>query len=323
MMKLQLSHFERVAGLFILGSIIVILLSWFSAALRQGWLDTRVMYYSKFSSGEGLYSGLDVLLSGIRVGSVTQVDLLETNEVRVEFTVLEKYKDKIREDSRALLIRPLVLGEKALEITLGDSSLPAIEIGSEVQSRSTFDFMSLLSGRVGNEHFANIGETVSNLANVMTVLLEKEKLEGFVKTIDRIDPLVRNLDIMSKEVSTLSRQLNRNENLGRLVKDLALVSKEINSVMPDLKARAPGMADNFEKLVENMATLSEQFKVIGPAIAEVGPELPGATRKALEALDETVVLLKALQRSFILKGHAEDVREEEEAKKRTPAEESN
>jgi phospholipid/cholesterol/gamma-HCH transport system substrate-binding protein len=319
MTKLNLSHFEKVAGLFILGGVFLIVISWFSAALKQGWLETRSTYYAKFPSGEGLYSGLDVLLSGIRVGSVTKVDLLDTNEVRVEFTILDKYSDKIRQDSRALLIRPLVLGEKALEITLGDRSLPELGPGHEIQTRPSFDFMSLLSGRIGSEQFSNLGEAISNLANVMTILLEKEKLEGFVKTIDRIDPLIRNLDGMSREVITLSKQLNRNENIGRLVKDLAHVSSEINKVIPDLKVRAPAIADNFEKLVENMATLSEQFKVIGPALAEVGPELPGATRKALEALDETVVLLKALQRSFILKGHAEDVKREESGKERLPA----
>jgi phospholipid/cholesterol/gamma-HCH transport system substrate-binding protein len=319
MTKLNLSHFEKVAGLFILGGVFLVVISWLSAALKQGWLETRSTYYAKFPSGEGLYSGLDVLLSGIRVGSVTKVDLLDTNEVRVEFTILDKYSDKIRQDSRALLIRPLVLGEKALEITLGDRSLPELGPGHEIQTRPSFDFMSLLSGRIGSEQFSNLGEAISNLANVMTILLEKEKLEGFVKTIDRIDPLIRNLDGMSREVITLSKQLNRNENIGRLVKDLAHVSSEINKVIPDLKVRAPAMADNFEKLVENMATLSEQFKVIGPALAEVGPELPGATRKALEALDETVVLLKALQRSFILKGHAEDVKREESGKERLPA----
>jgi len=318
MIKLQLSYFEKLAGLFIVGGVLLLSLSWLSAALKQGWLETRSHYYAHFQSGEGLYIGLDVFLSGIKVGYVEKVELLDSNEVRVEFSVLYKFSDKIRQNSQVLLIRPLVLGEKALEVTLGDRSLPVLEPGSEIKTRLNFDFMSVLSGRIGGEQFADLGEAITNLASIMTILLEREKLEGFVKTIDRIDPLIRNLDGMSNEVKTLSRQLNRNENLSRLVNDLALVSHEIYKVMPDLKTRAPAMADNFEKLVENLATLSEQFKVIGPAIAEVGPELPGATRKALEALDETVVLLKALQRSFILKGHAEEVKEEE-VKKRAPA----
>jgi len=321
MTKLRLSHFEKVAGLFIVGGVSLIILSWFFAALKQGWLETRSTYYAKFPSGEGLYSGLDVLLSGIRVGSVTKVELLDSNEVKVEFTVLSKYADKIRQDSRALLIRPFVLGEKALEITLGSRNLPILEPDSELKVLQTFDVMSLLSGRMGGD-FAHLGNTLNNLAKVVVQLLDRDKLEGLIKTIDRIDSLLNNLDVMSKEVATLSRQLNRNENLRKLVRDLANLSYELNNVMPELKNRAPLMADNFERLVENMATLSEQFKVIGPAIVEVGPELPQATRRALEALDETVVILKALQRSFILKGHADDVREEENNnKKRQPTQE--
>jgi phospholipid/cholesterol/gamma-HCH transport system substrate-binding protein len=314
MLKLRLSHFEKVTGLFVFFGLALALASWLGAALKQGWFESRISYYSKFQSGEGLYSGLDVLLSGIRVGSVTRVELLDTNEVHVEFHIIEKYQDKIRQDSRVLLIRPLVLGEKALEITLGDRNLPVLLPGQEILSRPTFDVMSLLSGRIGSDHFLNLAETLHNLASVFSVLLEKQKLEGFVKTIDRIDPLIRNLDGMSKEVIILSKQLNKNEKLGHLVQDITFLTNEVQKIIPEVKSRAPAMANHFELLVQNMALLSDQFKVIGPAIAEVGPELPGATRKALEALNETVLLLKAFQKSFLLKGHIEDIKNEEQKK---------
>jgi phospholipid/cholesterol/gamma-HCH transport system substrate-binding protein len=49
---------------------------------------------------------------------------------------------------------------------------------------------------------------------------------------------------------------------------------------------------------------------------ELGPEIPRATRRAMEALDETVVTLKALQKSFILKGSAKEVRDEEAERER-------
>jgi phospholipid/cholesterol/gamma-HCH transport system substrate-binding protein len=52
---------------------------------------------------------------------------------------------------------------------------------------------------------------------------------------------------------------------------------------------------------------------------DVGPELPGASRRLLEALNETVVLLKAMQKSFLMRGNVREVREEEEALRRAPA----
>jgi phospholipid/cholesterol/gamma-HCH transport system substrate-binding protein len=58
--------------------------------------------------------------------------------------------------------------------------------------------------------------------------------------------------------------------------------------------------------------LTEEFKVVLPALAAIAPELPQTSKRAVEALDEAVVLMKALQRSFFVKGNAEKVRKEEQ-----------
>jgi len=67
--------------------------------------------------------------------------------------------------------------------------------------------------------------------------------------------------------------------------------------------------------------LTTEFKVVLPALAEIAPELPKTSRRAVEALDEAVVLMKALQKSFFVKGNAQEVRleEAERESKRLPA----
>ncbi len=57
--------------------------------------------------------------------------------------------------------------------------------------------------------------------------------------------------------------------------------------------------------------LLTEFQKLTPAIAVIAPELPRTTKRAVEALDETVVLLKAMQRSFLLRGKVEEIRQEE------------
>jgi phospholipid/cholesterol/gamma-HCH transport system substrate-binding protein len=64
--------------------------------------------------------------------------------------------------------------------------------------------------------------------------------------------------------------------------------------------------------------MTGEFKKLTPAIAEIAPDLPRTTRRAVEALDETVVVLKAIQKSWFFRSNVKDVRQEEE--KRMPAE---
>jgi phospholipid/cholesterol/gamma-HCH transport system substrate-binding protein len=68
-----------------------------------------------------------------------------------------------------------------------------------------------------------------------------------------------------------------------------------------------------------MAILSTEMNKALPLLQQVAPEFPRTSRRAMEALDETVVTLKALQKSFILRGGAKEVREEEAARDRVPA----
>jgi phospholipid/cholesterol/gamma-HCH transport system substrate-binding protein len=59
--------------------------------------------------------------------------------------------------------------------------------------------------------------------------------------------------------------------------------------------------------------------VIEPTVKEIGPDMPRVSRRAIEALDEMVITLKAMQKSFLLSGKVKDVKEEEVERKRRPA----
>ncbi|MNT88931.1 hypothetical protein D3C72_2295660 [compost metagenome] len=68
-------------------------------------------------------------------------------------------------------------------------------------------------------------------------------------------------------------------------------------------------------MTQNLAVVT---KALGPAVKAVEPELPGASLRLMEALNETVVVLKAMQKSFFMKSNVQEVHDEE-ASRRTPA----
>jgi phospholipid/cholesterol/gamma-HCH transport system substrate-binding protein len=67
-------------------------------------------------------------------------------------------------------------------------------------------------------------------------------------------------------------------------------------------------------MTQNLAIVT---KALGPATKAVEGELPGASVRLIEALNETVVTLKAMQKSFFMRSNVEEVRDEEA--KRLPA----
>lgn len=326
MMRVKFNKFERVAGLFVGGALVAFLISLVSVAIKQGWFDKKIYYTTTFVNADGIHPGTSVQMAGLKAGSVEDVELTKDNKIWVKFYVLSKFEHKVRSNSTASLFRPFIIGERVLEVTVGDEQAQVLSPGSQMKSAEAVDLMTVISGRQLGNYLETFSGMLSNLKFLAEAFLDKQRTQAFVQMFDNIDPLLKNLNTMSVEVIKLSRQATKDENLGVVLSQVAVTTKELNTLIPQLNIKAPELAKNMTQLVTNMAELTEQFKVLIPAMAEVAPDLPRASRRAIEALDEAVVLIKAMQKSMFVRGSAQEVREEEaerERKKRLPSNESN
>lgn len=325
MMKIKFNHYERIAGLFVLGCLFALLVALVGVAIKQGWFDSRVYYTTTFINGDGLHSGTLVQMAGLRAGNVEDVELTSDNQVRIRFSVLSKFQSRVRTDSVASLVRPFIIGDRIVDISLGSESEPILEPGSMMRSRESLDLMTILSGRRMGDYVETMSTMMDSLKIVAEGLLNKDRSHSFLKVLDQVEPLVENVNTMAIEMIQLSRQATGDKNLKKVMAGLSVTTREINQVLPHVrevmplvqalipvvKERAPELGRNLEQLVGNLALMTEQFKVVLPALAEIAPELPRSSRRAVEALDEAVVLLKAMQKTWVLSGSTEEVREEE------------
>ncbi len=318
MIAINFNKFERVSGLFVMIFVVSGVVGAVFVAIKRNWFAPKIQLVTDFENAEGVHSGTEVRIAGLRAGSVDKVDLLENNKIRVNFEVLEKFKPKIREDSKAQLIRPFVIGERVLEVTVGSSTSPEIQDRAVLSAHETMDIMTILSGRHLSDYLSKLNGLLTNARLLIEAFTSTHRTENFVKTIDQVEPLVRNLNTMSEEVIKLSRQATRKDNLGTVLGNLSITTNHLNHMIPVIQEKAPELSQDMINLLQNLAVLTENFKLLTPTIIEMAPQLPKTSRRAVEALDETVVLLKALQKSIFLRSSVDDVRKEE-TKRRVPA----
>lgn len=309
-MKIKFNKFERVAGLFVLVALLGSMAVTIAVAVKKGWFSSKVNYTTVLASAEGLHSGTPIHVAGLRAGSVQDVELISAQEVKVSFEVLEKFKTNIRQDSELRVVRPFIIGEKVLEITVGDKSLEMLTAGAEIPSVESFDIMEILSGRKMGPLLGSIEQLTSNLKTLLQAFADPKRTEALVKMFDRLDPLIVNLSEMSSGVTKLTTAVNKDERLEKVVVSLVSITHELDKILPLLNAQSPDLGLQMGQIVDNLNVLTTEFKKITPAIAAIAPELPQTSLRAVEALDETVVLLKALQKSFLLRGNVEEVKEE-------------
>lgn len=317
MMKIKFNKFERVAGLFVVFAILGGIAFMLSVAIKQGWFDTKAYYTTIFENADGIHPGTTVQMAGLKAGSVEEVELLTNNQIQIKFYVLSKFQSKVKKDSVTQLVRPFIIGERVLDVSVGTEVSEVQPENSLITSHEGIDLMTLMSGKKLGNSLETMSSMLMNIKTLAEAFLSKERTASYIDMLDRIDPLLKNLNNMSLEVIKLSRQATKDENLGVVLSGLAVTTKELNSLLPELTQKAPAMAKNVESLVNNLAELTEQFKVFIPALAAVAPDLPRASKRAIEALDEAVVLMKAMEKSFLMRGNIKEVREEES--RRLPA----
>jgi phospholipid/cholesterol/gamma-HCH transport system substrate-binding protein len=315
MRPLKFNKFERVAGLFVLFAIGGVLVTALSVAIKQGWFESKIFYSTIFENADGIHQGTLVQMAGLKAGAVDAVELQTDNKIRVHFYLLGRFKERVHEDSVTQLIRPFVIGERVLDVGVGSEKSPLMAANSAIPSVGTVDFISLLNGKTWNNYLGRVGELLDNMKFLINSFADKGRIEGLVKTIDRVDPLIKNMNTMSVEVIKLSKQASSNNGVEKLVSNLAITTAEINKILPELNRQNPALAKDMAFMIKNVAVM---MNAMGPALKSIEPELPGASLRLIEALNETVVVLKAMQKSYFMKGSVREVHEEE-ALRRAPA----
>lgn len=316
-MKLKFNLYERVAGFFLLFAIVGTGLTALSVAIKQGWFESKIHFVTTFEDADGIHQGTVVQMAGIRAGSVEKVELLGSKRVRVEFYVLGKFHDRIRTDSSVQLVRPFIIGERVLDLSVGSDEMPRVANHAEITSEEGIDLMNAMGGKKLSMTLQKLSGMFENMQDLAEAFLNKERSGSLIRAFDRVEPLMKNLNAMSREMTHMGRQLNKNDDLQAILGNLAVTTTEINKILPDLNKQNPELAKDLGVMTQNLAIMARS---IGPAMKEIEPELPQASRRILEVLNETVIVLKAMEKSFLLRGNVKEVLlEEEDTQKRLPA----
>lgn len=320
-MKTKFNRYERIAGLFVATAVIGSLAIAGAVAVKKGLFEEKLHLTTELKNADGVHAGTEVLMAGLRAGSVSEVKLISNERILISFEVGEAYRDRVRADSTVRLVRPFIIGEKVLDVSVGDDTQKKVAENTLLSSEETVDLMDLASGRKLGSYLSSMSQMTENAKYILDQILNPKRSKNILTMFDEVQPLVRNLVGVSGEVNTALHTMNQKKQLTHMMDNMVAMSDELNKMLPEFTKDSPEMAQDLRKITHSVALLSGQLEKTLPLLTEVTPELPKATRRAFEALDQTVVTLKALQKSFLIRGSVREVREEElAAEKREDAE---
>jgi phospholipid/cholesterol/gamma-HCH transport system substrate-binding protein len=134
-------------GLFLgvalgLGGIVI-----FSIGSNHQIFEKKVTYRAAFDNVDGLSLDAPVRLGGLDCGRVTSIEFskdLKDKRIQVQMKISDQYADRIREDSVARVNNRGVLGDKAVDISLGSPESPRVASGGWLQTGSSGELTALI-----------------------------------------------------------------------------------------------------------------------------------------------------------------------------------
>ncbi len=136
------------AGLFVAMGLTVAGVVVFFIGQESRLFERQTTFRAYFRNVQGLNEESPVWLGGLRVGKVTGIFFSpdpKDPRLEVRFQVASRYTDRVRGDSVAQLASMGVLGDKAVDISLGSPEAPPVEPGGVLKSSAGGDISMLLN----------------------------------------------------------------------------------------------------------------------------------------------------------------------------------
>ncbi|GAB3236770.1 MCE family protein [Mycolicibacterium hippocampi] len=239
---------------------------------------TAIRYQALFAEAGGLTVGNDVTVSGIKVGSVSSIEL-DNGDALVGFTIDGKYA--LGSDTTAHIRTGTLLGERVLALDSDGSG--KLDRQKVIPTSRTSSPYSLTDA---------VGDLTSNTAETDTDSLN-QSLDTLAQTLDQISP---QLGPTFDGLSRLSRSLNsRNESLSELLETAGDVtgifserSSQVNALILNANDLLAVLNDRRYAITSLLANISAVSRELTGVVADNEQQLA----PALERLNNVVAMLE-------------------------------
>lgn len=250
---------EVKVGIFFLVAVAVFAYVWFKVldfGTKEGFTLT-----THFRSVQGLVTGSQVQIAGVRIGKVKDVRFdPDTGKALVEMAINDAYRNAIPEGSRVVLKTKGMLGDKYVVIEPGKPNARKLKDGEEI---------ALVYEPVDTEKVLdNMGVITQNL-QVLTREARKQIVDE--QGSKKIANIIDNSDAVFKSVRGI---LSRNaERIDQSVESADKALKDIREIVARNKKKVNRTVDGMEKFSGDMQRFSTKMDKTGGKFSKVATDL--------------------------------------------------
>jgi len=138
---------EIKVGLFVIGALVLLGVGVLLLGKSKHVFEQRVQLHATFADVAGLVQGAPVRLSGVNVGTVSQIMFVRAEprpQIRVDLQISQSALGLVRADSVARISGQGLLGDKIVEVSAGSTASPPIAAGGDIKTATAPDLDKMM-----------------------------------------------------------------------------------------------------------------------------------------------------------------------------------
>ena len=258
---------EIKAAFFVLTTILLFIFG-FNYLKGSSILDKQKTIYAVYDEVDGLLVGANVMINGLSIGNVTELDFLP-NSTKILVTLKVKDKLNFSSKSTASIYETGVLGGLAISITPVFEKESIIKTGDTLKSNVRPGLTELINRQIEplsrqlQSTITSVDSIFTGASNVLNKQTQEEIKESISVLTSAIKAIKNSSIIIEQTLTSKNTQINNSiDNFEKISSNLSNVSDELNSfglstLLSNLEVSVDGIGSIVNKLESDNSTIGK------------------------------------------------------------------
>ena len=291
---------EIKAAFFVLSTILLFIFG-FNFLKGSSLLDKQKTIYAVYNEVDGLLVGANVMINGLSIGNVTELDFLP-NSTKILVTLKVKDKLNFSSKSTASIYETGVLGGLAISIDPIFERESIVKTGDTLNSSVRPGLTELINRQIEplsrqlQSTITSVDSIFTGASNVLNRQTQEEIKESINVLTSAIKAINNSSIIIEKTLTDKNTQINNTiDNFEKISSNLSGVSEELNSFgLSNLLANLEVSVDGISSIVNK---LDSDKSTIGKLINE--DEVYNNLNSSIESLNSLISDIKANPKKYV------------------------
>ncbi len=236
-------------GFFVGLGITIFILAIYYIGSQGSMFSRNVTISGIFTDISGIKIGNDVRFSGINIGTVAKVEILNDSLVQIDFSIQEDVRKFIRKDSKIEIVPEGLMGIKVVNIYTGSTTTEIVEDGDVLETIEAVQIDKIM--RQLNTSSINTAIITKNLADITEKINQGEGAFGKIfadeSLAENLSKIAERTSVLTDNFAEITDKISKEEGtIGMLLSDTTFANKIYDA------------GNNLQKTTENLAILTDQ-----------------------------------------------------------------